>query len=256
MEFVTIADLNNDVINNLYKIPRDVDLIVGIPRSGLFVASIIALYLNKPLTDIDSFVENKIYNVGNTKNNNSNIKEANEAKKILVVDDSLNSGLSMEQARLKLKKFEENKKILYLAGYIKSAKKNSIDIFFRVINDNRLFEWNYMHHTMLEEVCCDIDGVLCENPSDEENDDGEKYINFILNAKPKLVPTRGIGCLVTSRLEKYRKETEIWLKNNHIILDLFLIFYKLFVIVLLLLQHHSYRKIWKKVLFSFLRLLV
>ncbi|MBR1728760.1 MAG: hypothetical protein IJ728_04475 [Selenomonadaceae bacterium] len=56
MNFVTFSALNNDVIKNLHKIPRDIDLVIGVPRSGLLVANILALYLNKPLISIDMFI--------------------------------------------------------------------------------------------------------------------------------------------------------------------------------------------------------
>ena len=65
-------------------------------------------------------------------------------------------------------------------------------------------------------MCFDLDGVLCEDPTDEQNDDGEKYIDFVLNAPLKVKPTFEIGYIVTSRLEKYRDITEQWLKNNGI----------------------------------------
>jgi uncharacterized HAD superfamily protein len=44
---------------------------------------------------------------------------------------------------------------------------------------------------------------------------GEKYINFLLNS-PLFIPGSKIGTIVTSRLEKYRKETETWLAANNI----------------------------------------
>ena len=47
----------------------------------------------------------------------------------------------------------------------------------------------------------DIDGVLCADPTPEENDDGEKYRHFLLNAPPLFIPKVTIGTLVTSRLE-------------------------------------------------------
>ena len=56
MNFVTFSALNNDVIKNLHKIPRDIDLVIGVPRSGLLVANMLALYLNKPLISIDMFI--------------------------------------------------------------------------------------------------------------------------------------------------------------------------------------------------------
>lgn len=62
----------------------------------------------------------------------------------------------------------------------------------------------------------DIDGVLCADPTPEENDDGEKYRHFLLNTPPLFIPKVTIGTLVTSRLEKYRPETEAWLQKNHV----------------------------------------
>lgn len=79
-----------------------------------------------------------------------------------------------------------------------------------------MFEWNYLHHKLLENACFDIDGVLCNDPTPEQNDDGKKYIEFIRNAPLRVTPTFKIGYLVTSRLEKYRKDTEYWLKKNNI----------------------------------------
>ena len=68
-----------------------------------------------------------------------------------------------------------------------------------------MFEWNYLHHDGYSHLCCyDIDGVLCEDPTDEENDDGDRYKNFILNAPLRFKPFAPIGFLVSSRLEKYR----------------------------------------------------
>lgn len=71
----------------------------------------------------------------------------------------------------------------------------------------------------LEYCCVDIDGVLCEDPSFFENDDGKRYRAFLKNAQPKLIPTRKIGYIVTTRLEKYRSETEAWLRKNCIEYD-------------------------------------
>lgn len=65
-------------------------------------------------------------------------------------------------------------------------------------------------------ACLDIDGVLCEDPTSQENDDGLKYLEFLENAKPLLIPTLPVGNLVTSRLEKYRPQTENWLEKQGI----------------------------------------
>ena len=68
----------------------------------------------------------------------------------------------------------------------------------------------------IENSCVDIDGVLCVDPTQEENDDGERYRFFLEHATPKIIPTRKIKYLVSSRLEKYREETENWLATNKV----------------------------------------
>ena len=214
MKFITYYELNNDIINNLHKIPRDIDLIVGIPRSGLLVANMIALYLNKPITDIDSYLDGKIFGVGSTKNTSQLITCVEDAKKVLIIDDSVATGKSMSEAKQRLEKLNECRQQIFLAAYVKKAVKKEVDIYFKVIDEDRMFEWNYMHHVLLERACIDIDGVLCVDPTAEQNDDGVNYINFLKMATPKLLPSRKVGYLVTSRLEKYRKETEEWLHQN------------------------------------------
>ncbi|MGB3626238.1 MAG: glycosyltransferase, partial [Henriciella sp.] len=47
-------------------------------------------------------------------------------------------------------------------------------------------------------------------------DDGPKYIDFLLNAEPLFIPQKEISAIVTSRLEKYRPETESWLAAHNV----------------------------------------
>lgn len=83
----------------------------------------------------------------------------------------------------------------------------------------RLFQWNYLNHAVAGRACFDIDGVLCFDPSEEQNDDGPKYVDFLLHARPLYIPGYKIAALVTSRLEKYRPQTEQWLRENGVQYD-------------------------------------
>ena len=82
-----------------------------------------------------------------------------------------------------------------------------------------MFQWNYLNHINIETSCFDMDGVLCEDPTDEQNDDGEKYIEFLINARPLFIPQYKIRAIVTSRLEKYRTYTEDWLKKHNVMYE-------------------------------------
>ena len=215
MNYRSINDLNNTILKNLHLIPRDIDLIVGVPRSGMMPANLLALYLNLPYTDIHSFMKGYIYKSGARK------QFFNESgyKNILVVDDSIASGSAIKECKNDLSDLETKFNIKYCAIYYTPENGNLADYVMEAVATPRYFQWNIFNHTTLEKACFDIDGVLCVDPSNEQNDDGALYKSFLLNAAPLYIPGSRIGTIVTSRLEKYRKETEIWLKNNGVRYD-------------------------------------
>ena len=215
MNYKSFADLSQDIKANLHKVPRDVSLIVGIPRSGLLAANLFAVYLNLPLTDIDSFLNQKLLSTGFRGKNYE--KDAFKGK-ILIVDDSIYSGKALNLVKEKIAQIPELKdlQILYCCVYVYPNCKDMIDVPLVMLDMPRVFEWNIFHHKVLENACVDIDGVLCVDPTEEENDDGENYLNFLLNARPNIIPKVKINTLVTTRLEKYRVSTEEWLKRHGI----------------------------------------
>lgn len=219
MNFRTYEDLTKCIIKNLCKIPRDIDLIVGIPRSGTMVANILALYLNLPFTDINNFVNRGKFTTGTTRKCKNWIKSIDEAKHVLIVDDSISSGKAMKEARHLIAEEHINAKCTYMAVYALGISEKMVDIYLERCEQPRMFEWNYMHHWALEYCCMDIDGVVCMDPEREQNDDGEKYIDFLNHATPKFIPTQKVGRFVTTRLGKYREQTEEWLKGHGIEYD-------------------------------------
>lgn len=211
MRYVTISELSQMIRSNLWKIPHDIDLVIGIPRSGLMAANMVALYLNKRLSDIDSFVDGRILPCGETR---SQYVSNDEIRKILVVDDSVNEGAAMAKAKQKLAPLFHKYEFIFFAPITTSSGSRLIDIYAEIIDGRRIFEWNLFHHSIINEACLDMDGVLCCDP--EVDDDGEIYSNFIKNAPPLFIPTTHVGTIVTCRLEKYRSITEDWLKRNHV----------------------------------------
>jgi orotate phosphoribosyltransferase len=104
----------------------------------------------------------------------------------------------------------------YGAVYVTQESTGLVDYWHEIVSLPRVFEWNIMNHEVLGRACIDIDGVLCRDPSAEENDDGALYQHFLAKVRPLIVPRREIGWLVTCRLEKYRALTEEWLRDNGI----------------------------------------
>ena len=56
IEYRTFEDMSICIRKNMYKLKEDFDLIVGIPRSGMIPAFMIALFKNIKACSIDEFI--------------------------------------------------------------------------------------------------------------------------------------------------------------------------------------------------------
>lgn len=211
LNYKSISQLNRDIVEWLPNLPQDIDAVVGIPRSGLLVANLIALYRNIPMADIDSFLAGTFMKGGERL-----AFDSSNISKVLIVDDSLCGGRAMQQARQKVAESGVRIECIYAAVYIVPDSSRAVDFFHEVLPIPRIFEWNMFHHGLLKHACMDIDGVLCPDPTPEENDDGLAYKRFLLTAPMRFRPTVKVGWLVTARLEKYRNQTRQWLEKNRI----------------------------------------
>jgi orotate phosphoribosyltransferase len=195
------------------ELPNDIDLIVGVPRSGMLVGNLLALHLNTALTDVEGLQTGSILQSGRRLKQTGNIEDYD---RIFIVDDTVNSGKTINNVKRKIDLNRSSEKMIYGAVYVSPNGKNEVDTFAAILPNPRVFEWNLYHHPRLENWCMDMDGVLCRDPTPEENDDGEKYEKFIEDVKPKIIPSKEIGAIVTCRLEKYRDETKEWLSKHGI----------------------------------------
>jgi uncharacterized HAD superfamily protein/adenine/guanine phosphoribosyltransferase-like PRPP-binding protein len=219
MHYRSLSDLSELITRNLHRIPRDIDLVVGIPRSGILPAITISLLRNVRYADFDTFLEGRLAGAGSTKQHTGLVSGVDDACHVLVIDDSLNRGSAMREARQRLQHLMGQFRFTFAAAYVVPDGESEVDIAFEVLPLPRMFEWNFIHHVYLAHACVDIDGVLCLDPCQAENDDGPNYLRFLENAAPLYKPTARIARLVTSRLEKYRPQTEAWLERHGIQYD-------------------------------------
>lgn len=202
----SVADLNRAIVANLHRIDRTAfDCVVGIPRSGMIPASLIATHLQLPLADVAGYRNGLICE-------KSGRLMDRKPYRVLLVDDSCNKGRAMSRACAELR----GAKITRLAvfGPYQVDPAGLVDIWFEDCPGPRVFQWNLFKHIRLERWAFDFDGVLCRDPSKAENDDGPLYRAFLNTAPPLFLPTRKVGHIVTGRLEKYRPETEAWLRAH------------------------------------------
>jgi uncharacterized HAD superfamily protein len=210
LNYKTYAELLLDIKKNIHKLPQDIGLVVGVPRSGMIPAYMVGFMLNTEVCSLDEFIYGIEPSHGERPLQKNN-------KNILVIDDSLWSGSSNKKVKDRIHSLDlSDKKLFYAAVYVVPESIHLVDFALNILPGPRMFQWNYMNHGCIGQSCFDIDGVLCIDPKEEENDDGDKYHSFLRNAKPLYIPCCKIGALVTSRLEKYRKETEDWLAAHNV----------------------------------------
>ncbi|MGE5727064.1 MAG: phosphoribosyltransferase family protein [Gemmatimonas sp.] len=218
MEYRTVAQLDDAVVSWLADLPRDIDIVAGIPRSGLLVANLLALHLNVPMTDVAGLIEGRVIQSGARFKGADPRQFLSKPRHVLVVDDSICSGSAMQKVKASLAAAALPHRVSYAAVYMAPEARldGHVDLYREIVPMPRVFEWNLMHGTVLTNSCMDIDGVLCLDPTDEQNDDGPEYLTFLRDTPALLLPTAPVGWLVTSRLEKYRAQTVEWLARHKV----------------------------------------
>jgi len=196
MNFVSIQQLERDVLELAYRIPPH-SVVAGVENSGMLPARILANRWNVPAVPFRDVA-------------------GKDGHGVLVIDDSLNYGGAMRRARNMAGGNGFHFAAVYLAEQAGAAL---VDYHCRVVPRPRFFQWNTWKHDLMASACIDMDGVICEDCTPADNDDGPRYAAFLENVNPLHIPSLRLAAIVTGRLEKYRKQTEAWLKRHDVPYD-------------------------------------
>jgi uncharacterized HAD superfamily protein/hypoxanthine phosphoribosyltransferase len=217
--FIKSSEIAEDCYRLLNYI-EDCYCIIGVARSGVFPASLIALFANSPLY---SYEQNNgtITNLrgGGRTNIMFNEQEKRYSKNIYIVDDSAYSGRSMRIAKSRIQRQFPDKNIISMVLYAGSnAYESGLIDYAARITDEHWFEWNMFSSPVSKGVCIDFDGILCRDFMPWEDDDGEVYLQTLKNMKLGSIrpQNRWTVDIITARLDKWREPTEEWLKKNNI----------------------------------------
>ncbi len=211
MNYKSFNSLNRDIAKWLQKIPDRFDIIVGIPRSGLLVANIIALHFNLPLTDVENLREGFLIGGGTRCSTRFiSILKQNRAKKlrIFVVDDTVDKGRQLDKAKKLIASVQHLYEVYYGALYVTPGQERLVDFYYESIPKPRAFEWNVLHCSNLSRFCVDIECLWKLDTHLDETD--------FSRIKPTMIPTREIGHLIVCHPERHRTSITNWLKNNKI----------------------------------------
>lgn len=212
LRFRSVQQLSNDVAAWAPSLGARVGLVVGVPRSGSLAASLFALYAHKPLMDLPTFLAGQEAWQGLRLSGGDP-----RAGAVLVLDDTVNSGSEMARVKRAVasSSASRGREVLFGAVYASPRGVVHVDTYAELLPTPRAFEWNMLQNeSVLGRCCMDIDGVLCPDPQPRQNDDAWRYRDFITHAPLVYRPRSPVHTLVTSRLEKYRGDTERWLQRN------------------------------------------
>jgi len=203
MKFKSIKNLSTDIFEKIIPIlPRDIGIVYGIPRSGMLPASIISTSLGAKLGVLGhdghfgARGKNIILPMG---------------EKALLVDDSIHKGGAMSRAKEILNIY--NLQYYTCAIYAHSKSVHNIDFYAEIIDNGRIFQWNFSGIKATKDFSWDMDGVICTNPKVYDNDGIEYQFEILNGVKPLHLPQVKIHSIVTNRIERWRPETTKWLNK-------------------------------------------
>tara|TARA_Y100001938_G_scaffold68727_1_gene95346 strand:- start:344 stop:1318 length:975 start_codon:yes stop_codon:yes gene_type:complete len=214
-QYITNAQLIRDCKNILLPQIANLDIrgILGIPRSGMFPASMIAMWLNLPLYFLDP-QNNLVPMSGASKFGGIRMMEHKPLTgRLLVVDDTVYSGTAMKNFK---SRFLED--VYFAATYVKPEAKDLVDFYAKELPPPHLLEWNLFNCTYIQQALLDFDGILCPNVPFEILEDEEKHKEWLSNVKPFYHRLPKFKCkgIVTARFERYRDITENWLARHNV----------------------------------------
>lgn len=215
--FVSVEQASEWTLDWVRELPERYDVVVGVPRSGMFIASLIALKLGRALTTPDLLARGEYWHSRVVKD-----KLPLEAiRHVLLVDDSMDSGRAMSRAEEQLRALPGNIRVSKACLIVRSDKKHDVDLYYKLLEPPRVFEWNILHRKIASYfghgvLAVDMDGVLCADCPPGIDEDEPRYLEWLEAARPYLIPAFEIDAIITCRLEKYRPQTVEWLEKHEV----------------------------------------
>ena len=218
MNYRSVCDLNDAIARGFGRLPDDIDLVVGVPRSGLLAANLYALVANVAFVDLEGFLAGRILATGRSRPLRQDDDRHDDAspRRVLVIDDSVNSGAAMREARARIAAARiDLSRCTFCAVYGTDRHHPDVDIVLERVRRPRLFQWNLFHHKHLAHSCVDLEGVLQRTRPGGPGDRG-RHVASSPPPAPFHVPSTVIGHVVTTRPERERVAIEAWLASHGI----------------------------------------
>lgn len=199
--FVTSADLANDTIKLIPKLPTDLSGIVGIPRSGMVPATLLATYLHLPLFEMTNTGPRQLSN-GWRLSDSAHIERHGP---MLLVDDTSMHGNAMNMAKAQWKETKRKQEVIGAVVYCSPQKYHHHgpmpDLWAVDLEHPHLLEWCLFNCGFMHFSALDFDGIMTVDQTQHP-----QYL-------PRKYPLK---LIVTGRLERERQRTLDWMSRHGI----------------------------------------
>jgi hypoxanthine phosphoribosyltransferase len=191
--FVTTRQLIDDVYGLAKQLPSNIAGLVGVARSGVLPATLLAMHRHLPLWILRETQED-IVDAGHGWRLRQHTKCAGP---LLVVDDTVMTGASLRHVQKVISKYPEQT-FQQAVIYKNPAAGVKVDYWGKDLPSPHFLEWNLFNSVHLDATAFDFDGVLCT--------DGAPMPNYL--------PRKGaIPLIVTGRPERDRARSFAWLSH-------------------------------------------
>lgn len=204
--FVRTAELLEGTHKLLRELPPTISSVIGVARSGMLPAAVVAMERHLPLFAVD---RNGIRLVG-TGTRSAELDLMGEEP--LLIDDTVHNGGTLQEL-LQLGHIEPSWRRAVV--FLRPAVRSMVHHYAAALETPHVLEWNIFNCAHSVAIGSDMDGVICADCPPGADDDGPQYAQFLQHAAPIHTPRRGeIRAIITARMEKYREPTEAWLKAH------------------------------------------
>ena len=206
--FITTEKLVKDTYALIPHLPPEIDCVVGVARSGLIPATIIATALHVPLYTVSR--QKDVQWVGNGTRLGFGVSPESN---LCLVDDTVATGAAMGEALWRTaREFHDAESIHRVAIYVHPKGESQVDLCASVLDGPHYLEWNWQNAGHGRSCAYDFDGILCRDFTHAECIDEETYTRTMETIEPLYLPRRKpVPLIVTARHETYRRITEAWL---------------------------------------------
>lgn len=211
--WVTTVELMRDTLRLVPELTV-YSSIIGVARSGLTPATLLAQMLHMPLYILRQSIGDVVHAGHGWRLHGRGIELENS----LLVDDTIGSGASMSSSLQILHAHNIKPKTCVI--YQHPAGSIKADHFAAYLNNPHILEWNVANSPYSSRIVWDMDGVICEDCPAECDDDGPRYLDWLRTVKPKCLARRDRITIATGRREKWRVETLAWLDRHGVRADL------------------------------------